>query len=106
MEKRKTYIDDNGYLRYDDNDNLVHKKIAYDHIYTPNKDKYPLLFGRYRVQHKDEDKLNNDPSNLELKIAFVNSNYVQEKPLQNIVSTLLGKQKRYFRKKSKNRQSI
>jgi hypothetical protein len=63
---RKTFRDGRGYARYIDSNRLVHRKVAYKHIYSKDKKKYPLNFSKYKVHHKDGDKLNNHPSNLQL----------------------------------------
>jgi len=61
-----TYIDSNGYIRYKDNDRLVHREIAFKYIYSTNRKQYPLRFSEYQVHHKDGDKQNNIQSNLTL----------------------------------------
>lgn len=68
MEKSKDkYIDENGYERgYINHSDLIHRQIAYKEIYLKNREKYPLPFSSYVVHHKDEDKRNNLPSNLQL----------------------------------------
>ena len=66
MPLKKTYKDKNGYLRFKDSDKLVHRWIAYNKIYKSNHKKYFLKFGKYVVHHKDGDKFNNDPSNLQI----------------------------------------
>lgn len=65
-EYNKTYLDDNGYLRYKNSNKLVHRWLAYKHLYMPNKDRYINDFSAYVVHHKDGNKMNNDPSNLEI----------------------------------------
>ncbi len=57
MTDRPTHKDENGYLRFSDNHQLVHRAVA------------ELKIGRRLsptevVHHIDMDKLNNDPSNL------------------------------------------
>ncbi len=59
--QRGIYIDDNGYKRHS---NLVHREIAYTHIYIPNRDMYPLPFREYVIHHIDGDKRNNEIHNL------------------------------------------
>ena len=39
---------------------------AFTKIYLKNRAKYPLPFNKYIVNHKDGDKKNNTPKNLEL----------------------------------------
>ena len=53
----KTYIDEDGYLRFKDSDIPVHRWVA------EKKLGRELRPGEV-VHHKDRDKLNNDPSNL------------------------------------------
>ncbi len=64
-EYRKTYIDENGYKRYKDNEKLVHRQIAYK-IYRNSRGKYSQRFGSYDIHHIDRNKLNNRPSNLKI----------------------------------------
>ncbi len=57
IPERPTFVDDNGYLRFQDTNQLVHRAIA------------QLMVGhslsqKEVVHHKDMDKKNNDPSNL------------------------------------------
>ena len=60
-------IDENGYkrgkLKHSD---LIHRQIAYKEIYLKNRENYPLPFSEYVVHHKDENKKNNDVSNLQI----------------------------------------
>ena len=60
------YLDDKGYLRYEENDKLVHRAVAYEEIYLKNPEEYPLGFACYVVHHIDMNKLNNDTSNLQI----------------------------------------
>ena len=66
----KTYIDKNGYFRFNDSDKLVHRWVAYNKIYKPNKRKYSMNFRNYQVHHKDGNKLNNSPLNLQVVTLF------------------------------------
>lgn len=60
-------IDKNGYHRGKVNhSDLVHRQIAYEHIYKKHREKFPLPFSKYVVHHKDGKKTNNDISNLEI----------------------------------------
>lgn len=59
------YRDKRGYERTK-NSNLWHRKVAYHKIYLKNRSKYPLPFSEYEVHHKDGDKTNNHPDNLEI----------------------------------------
>ena len=66
-KQRRTYIDDNGYKRYKNNNRLVHREKAYKYIYCKsNRIKYPLRFRSYDIHHIDRNKLNNKIENLEL----------------------------------------
>ena len=64
------YVDKNGYLK-DENNNLVHRQIAYKYIYQKNRQKYPLRFSEYQVHHIDNNKLNNDISKIQLQICWL-----------------------------------
>lgn len=62
MEKDK-----NGYPRGKINhSDLIHRQIAYSEIYLKNRDKYPLPFSKYQIHHKDGNKENFLPSNLQI----------------------------------------
>lgn len=53
----KTYVDENGYLRFSDSGKLVHRWVA--------EKKYGCKIPRnYVVHHIDKNKLNNNPDNL------------------------------------------
>ncbi|MBN1501955.1 HNH endonuclease [Candidatus Woesearchaeota archaeon] len=64
--KKKTYVDNNGYLRFTGSKKLVHRWVAYSRIYKPNRYKYFGGFSRYQVHHIDGNKLNNNVSNLRI----------------------------------------
>lgn len=70
----KTYIDKKGYLRFNDSDKLVHRWMAYNKIYKPNKRKYSMGFRNYQVHHKDGNKLNNSYENLQVVTIFQHKN--------------------------------
>jgi len=57
------YIDKDGYLRFKNNNQLVHRYIAYKYVYK--KMKLPLNFSKYQIHHKDWNKLHNSSDNLE-----------------------------------------
>ncbi len=61
----KTYID-NGYLRYKDSNELIHRWVAKKEFYLKDRKKYPLDWNEYIVHHEDGDKLNNKPENLKI----------------------------------------
>lgn len=56
-KKRKTYLDNNGYLRFKDSNILVHRYVAGKNLGRK------LRFYEV-VHHQDGDKLNNQPYNL------------------------------------------
>ena len=71
--EKNAYLDENGYYRfnkyYEEEDlagKLIHRQVAYEYIYLQDRAKYPLGFGSYEIHHKDSNKLNNHPDNLEL----------------------------------------
>jgi hypothetical protein len=61
-----TYLDDQGYRRWNKSHDRVHRTIAYNDIYSKNREKYPFDFKEYQIHHKDGDKENNRAENLEL----------------------------------------
>ena len=71
-------IDSNGYARAKDG-MLIHRKIAYQYIYIPQKkDSYPLPFSKYAIHHVDRDKLNDGISNLRI-LTVEEHNYAHRK---------------------------
>jgi len=63
----KAVIDEKGYIRGDiAKSDLISRQIAYKYIYQKNREEYPLPFSLYQVHHIDGNKLNNDPSNLQI----------------------------------------
>ncbi|MFH1503278.1 MAG: HNH endonuclease [Candidatus Diapherotrites archaeon] len=52
-----------GKLNHSD---LIHRQIAYSEIYLKDRKKYPLPFGKYVIHHKDRNKKNFNPDNLQL----------------------------------------
>ena len=66
-EHEYIYEDGGGYDRkISSHSNLVHRTIAYKEIYLKNKEKYKLPFSKYVVHHKDNNKKNNNVSNLQI----------------------------------------
>lgn len=67
---KNTYIDDKGYIRYEYSDRLVHRRVAEQKLYRDSNGKkrkqYKKHFSQYVIHHKDEDKQNNDPDNLQI----------------------------------------
>ncbi|RJQ21706.1 hypothetical protein C4580_02000 [Candidatus Woesearchaeota archaeon] len=69
----RVIINEDGYQQFAKNilyphkqGKLFHRWYAKKHIYTPNRDKYPLPWEEYDVDHKDGNKRNNDLSNLQI----------------------------------------
>lgn len=60
----KTYLDDNGYLRFADSNKLVHRWMAYKKLYSRRKFKHPFKY--YIIHHKDRNKRNNSSRNLQI----------------------------------------
>lgn len=56
-KRKKTYLDKNGYLRYSESNQLVHRSVA------KRKLKRNLRSGEV-VHHIDRNKVNNSPGNL------------------------------------------
>ena len=64
---KKEYVDKNGYKRGDPkHSDLIHRQIAYKEIYLKRKEEFPKPFSFYQVHHIDNNKQNNDVSNLML----------------------------------------
>ena len=61
---KESYIDNNGYERDSYDDRLIHRKVAFKHIYSFPE--YPERFRDYDIHHKDRNKLNNQPENLQI----------------------------------------
>lgn len=61
VNRNNSYVDGKGYLRWKNDDRLIHRDIAFQSGLR-GVDK----FGNCDVHHKDKNKLNNDPSNLEV----------------------------------------
>ena len=70
VKSDETFVNSNGYLEYKypqgKGSKLVHRRVAFAEIYIPEK--YPYNFEEYEVHHKNEDKLDNRPENLELQL--------------------------------------
>lgn len=60
------HYDDRGYLRFDSNNRLVHRHVAYKYIYLVHRDEYPLPFSSYDVHHINHHKWDNRSTNLEI----------------------------------------
>src|SRR3989344_3094533 len=61
-----TYEDKSGYLRFKNNDKLVHRKVAYEEIYEGSEWDHIFPFSEMVVHHIDGNKKNNDTSNLRI----------------------------------------
>ena len=62
----KTKINKNGYLEFKDSGKLVHRWVAYHEIYSKHPYSYFRKFSDYQIHHRDGNKLNNNPENLQL----------------------------------------
>ncbi|MFH1248527.1 MAG: hypothetical protein V1660_00050 [archaeon] len=67
-QRDNTFVDSKGYRRFNKSKKLVHRAVAFKHIY--NKEKYTLSFKEYIVHHKDLNKEHNYPANLELLMKY------------------------------------
>ena len=66
MYSGATYLDRDGYYRFKSNNRLVHREVAYNEIYLPNRQSYRLPFADYIAHHKNQNKKDNRKKNLEL----------------------------------------
>lgn len=57
------YVDDNGYMR-DGYGRLIHRKVAFEYNYKNGN--YSKKFWEYDVHHKDRNKKNNSPGNIQI----------------------------------------
>jgi hypothetical protein len=62
--KENTFVDEKGYICFENTGKTIHRTAAWQHLYSEKK--YPKKFREYQVHHKDLDKKNNDISNLEI----------------------------------------
>jgi len=58
------FVDNNGYLRWKSKNRLCHRDIAYSHVYEGGS--YPKRFSDYDIHHKDGNKFNNNPDNIDI----------------------------------------
>lgn len=61
ISKKTAYIDNKGYLRWRTTDKLCHREIAWE-----NRIRGSGKFGECDIHHIDENKFNNQPTNLEV----------------------------------------
>lgn len=64
INRDNSYMDDKGYLRWNSNNKLCHRDVAFKYLYKGKGFVEP--FRNYIVHHVDENKLNDDPSNLKI----------------------------------------
>ena len=64
ISRETCFVDENGYLRWKKQKRLCHRDIAYRFVYT--KGNFSERFSAYDVHHRDGNKFNNHPSNLEI----------------------------------------
>ena len=62
-KQNSIHIDPRGYER-DGYNQLIHRKIAYKYLYSYPQ--YSLRFGSYDIHHRDGNKRNNSPDNLQI----------------------------------------
>jgi hypothetical protein len=63
INRNTVYFDENGYLRWISNNRLCHRDIAFENqLHYGKNDR----FSECDVHHKDKNKLNNNPDNLEV----------------------------------------
>ncbi|MHA1996607.1 MAG: HNH endonuclease [Promethearchaeota archaeon] len=64
ITRENAYIDRRGYLRWVKNDKLCHRDIAFKHRHEYRA--AGVRFGECDVHHRDENKFNNNPENLDV----------------------------------------
>jgi hypothetical protein len=64
ITRETCFVDYNGYLRWKADKRLCHRDIAYNHVYR--KGSFDKKFSDYDVHHKNENKFDNNPKNLEV----------------------------------------
>jgi hypothetical protein len=77
ITRYNVHLDKNGYFRWNENDRLCHRDVAFKELYTGNDKKididtgtitgkYTLPFSSYDVHHVDKNKFNCNAGNLEI----------------------------------------
>lgn len=57
-------VDYNGYLRWKSDNRLCHRDIAFKYIFR--KGSFPNKFSEYDVHHKNQNRFDNNPDNLDV----------------------------------------
>jgi hypothetical protein len=86
FEKRGQYIDDRGYARYSDSDELVHRYVAAKYVVGRK------LLPNEEVHHKNGNKLDNRSDNL---IILSHDQHMNQHPNPLLKRILTGRRNKY-----------